>query len=85
MELGYSEAIKQSVMARLGVGLLSVHEVESEVRAGRLCLLDVAGFPLRRHWHVVHRDDLPLPPVARDFRQFLLTGAGLGLLAPAGL
>jgi DNA-binding transcriptional LysR family regulator len=73
MALSYSEAIKQSVMAGLGVGLLSMHEVEPEVRSGRLCLLDVQGFPLQRHWQVVYRSDRPLPPVARDFRQFLLS------------
>jgi DNA-binding transcriptional LysR family regulator len=72
MELGYSEAIKQSAMAGLGLGLLSAHEVEAELRAGTLQRLDVQGFPLKRHWHVVHCGDRPLPPAARDFRQFLL-------------
>jgi LysR family transcriptional regulator, low CO2-responsive transcriptional regulator len=84
MELDYSEAIKESVMAGLGVSLLSAHEVEYEVRAGRLQLLDVQGFPLKRHWNVVHCDDRPLPPAARDFRQFLLTEAGARLAALAG-
>jgi DNA-binding transcriptional LysR family regulator len=79
MALGYSEAIKQSVMAGLGVGLLSIHEAEPELRAGRLRLLDVQGFPLQRHWQVVHRSDRPLPPVARDFRQCLLTEGSAAL------
>lgn len=83
MALGYSEAIKQSVMAGLGVGLLSMHEAEPEVRAGRLRLLDAQGFPLQRHWQVVHRGDRPIPPVARDFRQFLLTEGSARLLALA--
>jgi DNA-binding transcriptional LysR family regulator len=84
MELGYSEAIKQSVIAGLGVGLLSMHEVEAEVRAGRLQVLDVQDFPLKRSWHVVHCGDRPLPPAARDFRQFLLTEAGAGLVSLTG-
>jgi DNA-binding transcriptional LysR family regulator len=85
MALGYSEAIKQSVMAGLGVGLLSIHEAEPEVRSGRLRLLDVQGFPLQRHWQVVHRSDRPLPPAARDFRQFLLTEGSARLLGLANL
>jgi DNA-binding transcriptional LysR family regulator len=84
MELGYSEAIKQSVMAGLGVGLLSVHEIEPEARAGRLRVLDVQGFPLQRFWHVVHCGDRPLPRAAHDFRQFLLGGAGAGLVSSIG-
>jgi DNA-binding transcriptional LysR family regulator len=85
MELGYSEAIKQSVMAGLGVGLLSMHEVESELRSGSLVVLDVQGFPLQRHWHSVYCSDRPLPPVARDFHQFLLTEGSTRLVALGGM
>jgi DNA-binding transcriptional LysR family regulator len=84
MELGYSEAIKQSVMAGLGVGVLSMHEVESELRSGQLVALDVQGFPLQRHWHSVYCSDRPLPPVARDFHEFLLTEGSARLMAMAG-
>jgi DNA-binding transcriptional LysR family regulator len=75
MELGCAEAVKQSVIAGIGVTLISSLEVQSELRAGTLAVLDVQGFPLARHWHVVHRVDRPLPSVAQDFRQFLLTDA----------
>lgn len=84
MELGYSEAIKQSVMAGLGISLLSTHEVEAEVRAGQLHVLDVQGFPVKRYWHVVHCGDRPLPPAARDFRQFLLNEGRARLLSLSG-
>lgn len=84
MELGYNEAIKQSAMAGLGLALLSAHEVDVEVRAGALRALDVQGFPLARHWHVVHCSDRPLPPAARDFRAFLLDRAG-ALLPPLSI
>lgn len=83
MSLGYSEAIKQSVIAGLGLGLLSICEAEHDIRAGRLSLLDVQGFPLRRQWQAVHCSHRPLPPVARDFLQFLLTEASARLPALA--
>lgn len=85
MELGCAEAIKQSVIAGMGISLLAVQEVQSEVRAGLLKVLDVQGFPLTRHWNVVHRADRPLPPAARDFRQFLLTEAGAWLQHFSGI
>jgi DNA-binding transcriptional LysR family regulator len=79
MEIGCEEAIKQSVMAGMGISFLSTQAVQSEVRAGLLKVLDVQGFPLRRQWCVVHRADRPLPRAADDFRQFLLTEGGTRL------
>ena len=76
MEIGCAEAIKQSVMAGMGISFLSAQAVQSEVRAGLLKVLDVQGFPLKRHWCVVHRADRHLPPSAVDFRQFLLDEGG---------
>ncbi|MFL9906282.1 LysR substrate-binding domain-containing protein [Paraburkholderia sp. RL17-337-BIB-A] len=85
MELGCEEAIKQSVMAGLGISFLSAQAVQSEVRAGLLKVLDVQGFPLKRQWRVAYRADRPLPPAARDFRQFLLTEAGARLERLTGI
>jgi DNA-binding transcriptional LysR family regulator len=79
MELGCAEAVKQSVIAGIGVTILSALEVQAEVRAGTLAVLDVQGFPLERHWHAVHRADRPLPAVAQDFRRFLLANAPASL------
>jgi DNA-binding transcriptional LysR family regulator len=79
MEIGCAEAIKQSVMAGMGISFLSAQAVQFEVRAGLLKVLDVQGFPLKRHWCVVHRADRHLPPAALDFRQFLLTEGGARL------
>ena len=79
MELGCAEAVKQSVIAGIGVTILSALEVQAEVRAGTLAVLDVQGFPLQRHWHAVHRADRPLPAVTQDFRRFLLANAPASL------
>jgi DNA-binding transcriptional LysR family regulator len=79
MELGCSEAIRQSVIAGMGVSLLSAQEVQADVRAGLLTVLAVQGLPVKRQWHVVHCGDRPLPSVARGFRQFLLDEAALRL------
>ena len=72
MELGCSEAIRQSVIAGMGIGLLSAREVQADVRSGQLCVLDVQGFPVMQQWHAVHRGEHGLPGAARDFYRFLL-------------
>jgi len=52
MELGANEAVKQGVIAGLGVSVLSRGTVALELRHGYLVELDVKPFPIIRHWHV---------------------------------
>jgi len=72
MELGSSEAIKQGVMAGLGLSVLSIHSLESERQAGRIVVLDAEGFPLVRRWYAVHLKGKKLSLAARTFLDFLL-------------
>lgn len=72
MEIKSFETIKQSVMAGMGVSFLSTHTIGLELQLGRLAVLDVEGFPVMRSWHVVHRRNKALPPVALAFKEFLL-------------
>lgn len=73
MELGSSEAIKQSVIAGLGVSVLSLHSVRLEVEAGILKTLDVKGLPLRQQWYAVHLKGKRLSLAARTFLDFILS------------
>ena len=72
LEISNTEAIKQAVIAGMGISFLSAHTVALELQAGVLAVLDVAGFPVLRKWHVVHRADKQLAPVALAFKAFLL-------------
>ncbi|MDD3609390.1 MAG: LysR family transcriptional regulator [Halothiobacillaceae bacterium] len=72
IELGSNEAIKQAVIAGLGLGIASVHTLEMELETGRLVVLDVEGFPIMRHWYLVHRKGKRLSPVAQAFRSYVL-------------
>src|SRR6266849_4753971 len=56
MELGHTEAIKQAVMAGLGVAFVSLYAVRGEVATRRLCALRLRGLRLRRHFHVIHNE-----------------------------
>ena len=73
MELGSAEAIKQGVMAGLGISALSLHNLRLEIAAGQIVVLKVEGFPLRRRWNVVHRTGKPLSPASQSFIEFLQT------------
>jgi DNA-binding transcriptional LysR family regulator len=71
MELDHTEAIKQAVMAGLGVAFVSVHAVRREVARGHLAGVRLAGVPIRRHFHVIHHEARTLGPSARAFVQLL--------------
>lgn len=72
MELGSSEAIKQGVMAGLGLAVLSLHSLMLELDAQQLKVLDVEGFPIKRRWYAVHPKGKKLSLVARTFLDFIL-------------
>jgi len=72
MELGSSEAIKQGVMAGLGLAVLSLHSLMLELDAHHLVVLDVEGFPVKRRWYAVHQKNKKLSLVARTFLSFIL-------------
>ncbi len=72
MELGSSEAIKQGVMAGLGLAVLSMHAIQLELAAGKLRVLDVNHFPLKRRWYAVHLKGKKLSLVARTFLDYIL-------------
>ena len=72
MEMSSNEAIKQAVQAGLGLGILSLQTLEMELALKRLAVLEVEGFPIMRHWYIVHRADKRLSPVAQAFKEFVL-------------
>jgi DNA-binding transcriptional LysR family regulator len=72
LELGSIEAIKEGVAAGLGIAVLARESVALELSSGDLVALDVQGFPLQRHWYVVHVKGRRLSRAADALRQSLL-------------
>jgi len=71
LELGSGEAIKQGVMAGLGIGMLSTHSLKLELDTGLIAILDVEGLELRRQWHAVHLRGKKLSLAEQKFIEFL--------------
>ena len=74
MELGHVEAIKQAVMAGLGVAFLSTHAIRAEAAAARLHVVRLRGVEVRRHFHVIHGLGRRIPATAQALLD-LLTAA----------
>jgi DNA-binding transcriptional LysR family regulator len=70
IELDSSEAIKQAVAAGRGVAILSRHALNAADSA--IAVLDVEGFPVAQHWHIVHLGGQQLSAAAQAFLDYLL-------------
>jgi LysR family transcriptional regulator, low CO2-responsive transcriptional regulator len=84
LELGSNEAIKQAVAGGLGISVLSRHCLALEGETGQLVILNVEGFPIERHWHIVYPKGKQLSVVARTFFDYLQTD-GKRVLAETAL
>lgn len=71
MELGSNEAIKHAIVANLGVSVLSLHSLSLLGGDGPVAVLDVEGFPIVRHWYIVHPRTKELSLVAQAFLDYV--------------
>jgi DNA-binding transcriptional LysR family regulator len=71
MELDHTEAIKQGVMAGLGVAFVSIYAIHGETSTGRLRALRLRGVPIHRHFHVIHHEARRVTASARAFMELL--------------
>jgi DNA-binding transcriptional LysR family regulator len=70
MELSTNEAIREAILAGLGVSILSRYTLGLEPEQTRLVSLEVEGFPLESHWHFVYPVGKHLSVAARAFMDF---------------
>jgi len=79
-----NEAIKQAVMAGLGIGFLSLNTLALERGLGLLHVPAMPGLPIVRRWHVVHRRGKQLLPIARAFSDFVCASGARYAAASSG-
>jgi len=75
MEMNRSEAIKQAVMAELGLGIVSLHTIEMELALKRVVVLKIEDFPIMRQWHIVHRKGKRFAAIPQAFKNYVLKNA----------
>jgi len=70
MELSTNEAVKQAIMAGIGISLVSRYSLLNEEKMSKISVLDVKGLPYVNNWKLVYPKGKKLSPVARSFIQF---------------
>lgn len=71
IELTSNEAIKQALMAGLGVTIMPLIGIRNELENGQLTIFPMRGLPLVTHWNLVWRSEKKLTPVAGAFLNFI--------------
>jgi DNA-binding transcriptional LysR family regulator len=71
MELGSSEAIKEALIAGLGISILSRTSIRRELDSGLLSEIPIRQLKMERDFYEVFHNRRPLSAVAQAFRSFL--------------
>ena len=82
LELGSNEAIKQAILAGLGISALSLHALTLN-QADQFAVLDAEGFPIQRHWYAVYPAGRQISVVAQAFLDYLLEQGDAAKKSPA--
>lgn len=70
-ELGSNEAVRQAVLAGVGVSILSSRSVQEDIARGDLAAVTVAGLDVHRSFYLVFRRKRQLSPLAEAFLDHL--------------
>ena len=70
MELGTNEAIKEAILAGLGITIISRHTFGLDPESPRYRCLDVEGFPVENHWYFAYPQGKQLSSPSRALLDF---------------
>jgi DNA-binding transcriptional LysR family regulator len=75
MELSTNEAIKQAIIAGLGISILSQYTLGLDTSEPRLTILNVEDFPINKNWQFVYPVGKQTSSVARAFMDLVRKNA----------
>jgi DNA-binding transcriptional LysR family regulator len=70
-ELGSSEAVKEAIIAGLGVSIISVHAVARELAQGVLLNIPLHGCRMERNFYLIYKRQFDFRPAHKIFIEFL--------------
>lgn len=67
LELVSNEAVKQAVIAGLGLSIMPLIGLESELKNGNIRIIPVKGLPITTTWNLIYNSGKSLDPVLSTF------------------
>jgi DNA-binding transcriptional LysR family regulator len=71
MELTSNEAVKQAILAGLGMSIMPVIGIRTELKLGMLEIIPVKVLPIRTNWSLIWPGGKKNSPVARAFLEYI--------------
>jgi DNA-binding transcriptional LysR family regulator len=71
MELTSNEAVKQAIIAGLGISIMPIIGIKNELQNGDLQIIEMIGFPLETNWNLIWLKSKNLSLVAKSFKKHL--------------
>jgi len=71
MELTSNEAVKQAVLAGLGISIMPLIGINKELKSGEMKIIPVKGLPIRTAWQLIWLKGKNLSPVASSFLEYV--------------
>jgi DNA-binding transcriptional LysR family regulator len=71
LELTSNEAIKQAVVANIGVSIVSLLSIKNELLQNELKIIPAKGLPLKSIWKLIYLKKKILSPVAKAFLKYV--------------
>ncbi len=72
-EMGSSEAVKEAILAGLGVSILSIFAIKREISQGLLTVVNVSDCKMERYFYLIYKKQFPL---MKYHKRFLDIGKG---------
>ena len=71
LELTSNEAVKQAVLAGLGVSIMPLIGLKNELLNNELQIIPLKGLPLKTNWNLIWHKQKSLSPVAKAYLDFI--------------
>jgi DNA-binding transcriptional LysR family regulator len=71
LELTTNEAVKQALMADLGISIVPLIGIRNEIMNHELNIIPMKGLPIKTTWHLIWLKEKKLSPIANAFLKFL--------------
>lgn len=71
IELTSNEAVKQAVIAGLGISIMPVIGIRDELKNKKLKIIPSKGFPLKTKWRIIWMKGKPLSPLSQAYLKYL--------------
>ena len=71
IELTSNEAVKQAVIAGLGISIMPLIGIRAEIKSKRLKIIPSSGLPIKTKWRLIWLKNKSLSPVATSYIKYL--------------